>query len=221
MTPFATIEALAIERHGEAAITARLQTPKTPEALSAIPGDRFLSQATKCIFQSGFNWELIEQKWPRFEEVFDGFALSRWTLMTDDDVHELLKMKGIVANGAKIASVGENARYFAGLVQAAGSVGAHFARWRPEDYCANIEELRKNGARLGGMTGQMFLRRMGIDALIFSQDVTRALIREGIVTKAPTSARDLAAVQAAINRWRAESGRGLTQISQILALSVG
>lgn len=221
MTPFAAIEALAVERHGEAAVAARLLTPKTPEALRAVPDDRWLSQATKCIFQSGFNWELIEQKWPHFEEVFEGFALARWTMMTDDDVHELLKMKGIVANGAKIASVGGNARYFARLAQEAGTVGAHFARWRPEDYCANIEELRKNGARLGGMTGQMFLRRMGLDALIFSQDVTRALIREGIVTKAPGSGKDLAAVQAALDRWRAESGRGLTQISQILALSVG
>ncbi|MCZ6455328.1 MAG: 3-methyladenine DNA glycosylase, partial [Alphaproteobacteria bacterium] len=33
--------------------------------------------------------------------------------------------------------------------------------------------------------------------------------------------RDLKSVQAAFNEWRVESGRGLAEISRILAFSVG
>jgi len=42
-----------------------------------------------------------------------------------------------------------------------------------------------------------------------------------VVDKAPTSKRDLAAVQAAFNRWHDESGRPIAQISRTLACSIG
>jgi 3-methyladenine DNA glycosylase Tag len=62
---------------------------------------------------------------------------------------------------------------------------------------------------------------MGKDSFILSRDVVAALIREGVVDRPPSSKRDLAAVQDAFNRWMDESGRGLTQISRTLAMSVG
>ena len=62
---------------------------------------------------------------------------------------------------------------------------------------------------------------MGRDSFILSRDVGAALVREGVVDKPPSSKRDMAAVQAAFNAWMAESGRGLTQISRTLAMSVG
>ncbi len=46
------------------------------------------------------------------------------------------------------------------------------------------------------------------------------LVAEGIIAKAPTSARDKAAVQSAFNTWKAQSGRSLTEISRVLALSI-
>lgn len=53
-----------------------------------------------------------------------------------------------------------------------------------------------------------------------SQNVSARVIAEGLVAKVPTSKRDLAAVQAAFNVWREQSGRSLTEISRVLALSV-
>ncbi|MNN83431.1 hypothetical protein D3C81_2004670 [compost metagenome] len=47
-----------------------------------------------------------------------------------------------------------------------------------------------------------------------------ALKAQGIVDKAPTSQRDLAAVQAAFNQWREQSGRPLCQLSMMLAFTV-
>ena len=37
----------------------------------------------------------------------------------------------------------------------------------------------------------------------------------------PDGKRDLAAVQDAFNQWSAKSGRNLTEISRVLAMSVG
>jgi 3-methyladenine DNA glycosylase Tag len=84
-----------------------------------------------------------------------------------------------------------------------------------------MDYLKKNASRLGGATAQYFLRFEGWDAFILSGDVVKALIREGVVSKAPTAKKDMAAVQAAFNTWRDESGRPVREISRILALSVG
>jgi 3-methyladenine DNA glycosylase Tag len=51
--------------------------------------------------------------------------------------------------------------------------------------------------------------------------VCAALVREGVVDKAPISKKDLAAVQAAFNRWHQETGRPYAHLSRILAMSVG
>jgi len=62
---------------------------------------------------------------------------------------------------------------------------------------------------------------MGKDSFILSRDVVIALLREGVVSNDPKSQRDLKLVQAAFNHWQQESGRPLTQISKILAFTVG
>lgn len=79
---------------------------------------------------------------------------------------------------------------------------------------------KKDAARLGGNSAMYFLRFMGIDSFILSRDVAAALIREGVVDKAPSSKRDMEKVQAAFNAWQRQSGRPLTQISRVLACTV-
>jgi hypothetical protein len=61
---------------------------------------------------------------------------------------------------------------------------------------------------------------MGVDSLIFSQDVVARLVAENVIDKTPSSKRALKQVQDAVNEWRTESGRSLTEISRVLAMSV-
>ena len=44
--------------------------PVSAKKLAAIPDDRWLSCLSQCVFQSGFNWKVVANKWPRFDEVF-------------------------------------------------------------------------------------------------------------------------------------------------------
>lgn len=206
---------------GMDAINARLITPKTPDEIRKIPSDRWLSAMTMCVFQAGFSWKVIENKWPNFETAYDGFDIGRWSMMHDEDIDRLMATDGLVAHAPKIKAVGPNAHFLCQIEEDHGTVGAWFADWQVADYCDNLRIVQKGGSRLGGKTGQMFLRRMGVDTLVFSNDVIKALGREGVVSKMPSSGKDFAAVQDAINQWHGETGRPLTQISQILALSVG
>lgn len=221
MRAFSKILAVAAKRKGGAdALERQLLTPLTRAELAAIPADRWLSEMTRCVFQAGFDWSLIDKKWKGFEVAFGGFDVNRWLLMSDDDVHQLTKAPGIVANVPKIRSVGANAAFLVKAGKIHGTVGAYFASWAPERYMELLQALKAEGSRLGGKTGQVFLRRMGVDSLIFTESVVAALIREGIITRIPSAKKDFSSVQAALDSWCAESGRGLTQISQVLAYSV-
>lgn len=60
-----------------------------------------------------------------------------------------------------------------------------------------------------------------MDSFILSKDVVGRLIAEGVVDKAPTSKKAMAATQAAFNEWRRQSGRSLKEVSRVLALSIG
>jgi len=221
MRDFSELYAIAADRKGGAdALEALLITPLAHDALSVTTDDRWLSAMAKCLFQAGFNWKVIEAKWPGTEEAFDGFNPQRVASYHDDDMDRLLSDNRIVRNGAKVAAVIENAHFIRALASEHGSAGAFFANWPNETFTDLLTVLSKQGARLGGITGQRMLRMMGRDSFILSADVVARLVAEGVVDKPPTSKRELAATQSAINHWSAQSGRGLTQISQILAFSV-
>lgn len=219
--PFAEIFALAAARKGGAeAFEATLPVPKSAAGLEAIPGDRWLAGMTRAIFQAGFSWQVIESKWPGFEAAFRGFDPGRCALMSDDDFDALVQDRRIVRNGAKIRAVAENAAFLNDLARTHGSAGRAFARWPAGDHVGLLGLLKKRAAHLGGTSAQYFLRSMGVDGFVLSKDVVRALIREGVIDKAPGSQRDLARVQAAFDRWRADSGRPMAAISRTLACSI-
>jgi 3-methyladenine DNA glycosylase Tag len=210
-----------LDRKGSAeAIESHLPTVKSAEELAAIPDHRWLAQMTRSVFQAGFSWKVIEAKWEGFEEAFEGFEPQRWVLMRDQDLSRLIKDTRIVRHEKKILSVVANARLLCELADEHGSAAAAFARWPSTAYVELLELIKKRGSRLGGTSGQYFFRSMGKDSFVLSRDVCAALIDAGVVSKAPSSKRDLAAVQEAFNRWMEESGRPLSHLSRILALSI-
>ena len=221
MRPFKDIEKLAADRKGGPKALAKLLPPvQTAKQLAKVGDDRWLSAMAKRIFQAGFNWKVVENKWPGFEAAFHGFAPNRCAMMPDEEIEALLSNPEVIRNGAKLRAVRENAVFVTDLAKEHGSASKFFAEWPDEDYVGLLELLKKRGSRLGGNTGMYLLRGMGKDSFITSNDMVAALIREGVVDKNPTSKRDMAKVQAAFNAWHAESGRPFTHISRILAMSV-
>ncbi len=214
-------EQAAGRKGGAPALEALLPETGTAAVLKARPDDRYLAEMTKCVFQAGFAWKVIEAKWEGFEKAFFGFVPGRITALSDEDLDAFLLNREIVRNGQKIKATRDNAGFVAGLAREHGSVGAFFAGWPEGDFTGLWALLKNRGARLGGMTGQMFLRRVGVDTPIMSRDVVAGLVREGVIDKSVTAKRDLAKVQEAFDAWRGQSGRPLAQISRVLAASVG
>jgi len=218
MRHFDDIYAIAADRKGGTdAVEAQITPALSPAALAAIPPDRWLATITKCVFNAGFNWKVIEAKWDGFEAAFHGFDVGRCAMMDDDWFDALLTDTRIVRNGTKIQSVRDNAAFLAALD---GGPGTVLGGWPSTEYIGLLDLLKREGSRLGGTTAQYAMRFSGRDSFILSNDVTARLIAEGVIDKPATSKTALRQVQAAFNTWMDQSGRGLTEISRVLAMSV-
>ena len=220
MRHFDEIFDLAAGRHGgAAALAGKLSGPKSMAELAAMPDDRWLSVISKTVFQAGFNWKIIEAKWDGFETAFDGFDVGRCAFMDDEKFDALLQDTSIVRNGTKIAAVRDNAAFLLELREDGGA-GEVLGSWPSTDYVGLLAMLGKRGSRLGGASAQYAMRFAGRDSFILSRDVTARLIAEGVIDKPATSKKAMAAVQEAFNIWMDQSGRSLTAISRVLAMSL-
>src|SRR5216684_3398708 len=106
MTPFRTILAEAERRNGGAAgLAAVLPVAKSPAELAAVPDDRYLSAMSLRIFRAGLKHELVDAKWPAFEEVFHRFEPRRVRAMSDEAMERLMGDKRLIRHWGKLKSV--------------------------------------------------------------------------------------------------------------------
>jgi 3-methyladenine DNA glycosylase Tag len=220
---FAPILKMAAGHHGgKAAALDKSRNTHAVADISKVSADRLLSTMTRCVFNAGFNWKVIEAKWDGFEAAFDGFDPGKLAFFGEEMLDRLVSDERIVRNGQKIKATLENAKFVADIEAKEGGFGHFLATWSADDQVGLMAELNKRGSRLGGATGQYFLRFAGWDAWITSSHVCAALVREGVLDKpAATSKRDLASLQAAFNDYHADSGLPRAQISRLLAMSIG
>jgi 3-methyladenine DNA glycosylase Tag len=221
--PFKTILARAEKRKGGPSGLKKLLPAKPNlKALEKFPDDRMLAEMTKRVFSAGFAWSVIEQKWPGFEKAFLGFKPAKLTFQPDDYWHDLLSDTSIVRNGAKINSVRDNAAFVQEIAKEHGSFAKFLAQWPSSDEIGLLNLLTKRGSRLGGNTGQMFLRFVGWDGFVTSQDVVKCLRDCGLdIAEEVKSKGDLAKVQTQFNAWAEETGLPYVHLSRICAMSIG
>jgi 3-methyladenine DNA glycosylase Tag len=221
MRHFDEIHAIALNRKGgEKALAKLLHKPKSATALRRIPDDRWLSGMTKNVFRAGFVWRVVEHKWGDFERVFGNFDVHGTAYLSDEAIEVLLEDASIIRHHKKLLAARENATFLLEVAAEHGSAANYFAAYPRENFVDLLEDLKKRASRMGGTSAQYFLREMGKDSFILSRDVVAALTREKIIDKSADSKRDRRAVQNAFNTWCEQSGRSLTEISRILAMSI-
>jgi 3-methyladenine DNA glycosylase Tag len=223
MTPFKTIRARAAKRKGGDKALASL-LPKAPDqkVLAKLKDDRVLAEMSKRIFCSGFVWRVIDQKWPDFEKAFLKFEPKRLLHQPDEFWEGLADDKRIVRHPQKIMSVRANARFVSDIAEEHGSFGKFLAGWPTSDQIGLLDLLAKRGARLGGRTGQYFLRFIGKDSFVTSNDVVACLRDAGLdIAENPTSKKDLKKIQDQFNAWAKETELPIIHLSRICAMSIG
>lgn len=201
-------------------IESKLDLPKSAGQLNAMDDSYYLSTMSRRVFRAGLKHSLVDAKWPAFETAFFGFHPLRVAMMSDEELDALMANTDIIRHWNKLKSVRNNASYLLELIEQHGSVGQWLAQWPQDDVVGLWAELKKNGSQLGGNSGAYFLRMVGKDTFVLTEDVVTALKAQGLVDKKPTSRKDLQRVQAAFNVWAAQSGRPLCQISRLLSMTV-
>jgi 3-methyladenine DNA glycosylase Tag len=219
---FKSIRARAAKRKGGEKVLASLM-PRKPNnrALAKLSDDRVLSEMVARVFSAGFVWDVIDKKWPGFEEAFLEFNPKRLLFQPAEFWDKLAADKRIVRNAQKIKSVRENAKFVIEIAAEHGSFGKFLAKWPAGDQAGLLEVMDKRGSRLGGFSGQYLLRFLGWDAFVLSGDVLLCLRDSGVPIGSGTSKKDLRAAQAQLNAWAKESGLPITYVSRTCALSIG
>lgn len=218
---FAVIHERAIARKGGPdSLNALLPRVATPDELTGLGDDRYLAEITRCVFRAGFVWRVIDNKWPGFEAAFDGFVPLYWQQVAPDVLESLAGDERIVRNLQKIRTVPENARMVVEAAREYGSFGNMLAQWPSDDQAGLLLWLKRHGARLGGNTAQYFLRTVGWDGFILSQDVLAVLRLESLLDATPGSKKALLQAQAAFNEWHRETGLPYSHLSKIASCSI-
>lgn len=221
MRDYQWLHEFCLNRFGSAAaLEAHLPEPLSPAQLRQISDDRYLSTMALRVFRAGLKHSLVDAKWPAFEQVFFGFDPEKVVLMGAEHLERLMQDTRIIRHLGKLKSVPRNAQFMLDVAREMGSFGALIADWPVTDIVGLWKYLAKQGNQMGGLSAPRFLRMVGKDTFVPSNDVVAALVAQDVIDRQPTSQRDLATVQQAFNQWHAQSGRPMCQLSMMLAYTV-
>ena len=219
---FQRIYQRACERKGgPQALATMIDKPQSNKELSKVGDDRFLAEFTMKVFQSGFVWRVVRNKWPDFERVFFEFNIEKILLIPDEMLEQKATDPSIIRNYTKVKTIRDNAIMIDAVAREHESFAKFVADWPSEDIIGLWAYLKKHGARLGGNTGPYGLRTMGKDTFLLTNDVVGYFSKRNIISGSAQSKRSLTAIQQGFNELQQQSGRSLQELSMIISKSVG
>ncbi|NMP16904.1 DNA-3-methyladenine glycosylase I [Thalassotalea sp. Y01] len=226
MEKISTIYQRALERKGSEEKLQALMHPypalvDNNQQLRQLSSDRFLAEFTKKVFQSGFVWRVVENKWPNFEQLFFEFNIEKMLMMPEEMLEQKASDPRIIRNYKKVQTIKANAQMIFETEVEHGSFASFIADWPETDIIGLWNHLKKHGQRLGGNTGPYALRALGKDTFLLSRDVEAYLRAHDLISGGLTSKTSLNSIQRCFNEWQQQSGYSLKEISRLIALSTG
>jgi len=211
----------AARKGGAAKLNILLGPSKQDHFLSAITDDRFLAEFSKKVFQSGFVWRVVENKWPNFETSFFNFNIEKILMMPEEMMERKASDPKIIRNFNKVKTIKANAEMIFAQQQQGQSFAEFIAKWPSDDIIGLWAYLKKHGQRLGGNTGPYALRALGKDTFLISRDVEAYFRAHDIVTGGIQTKSSLNAIQASFNDWQQQCDLSLSQLSRLIAYATG
>jgi 3-methyladenine DNA glycosylase Tag len=128
-----------------------------PPRITPASDNGYFEQMTKAVFQAGFSWQVVADKWPSFQQAFDGFNVDRVAAYTPEDVDRLLSDPAIVRNGRKIEATIANASQFQAIRGEFGSFAEYLRSLNALPYRERQKILSKRFKNLGRTSVFVFL----------------------------------------------------------------
>lgn len=121
----------------------------------------YFEKITQAVFQAGFSWRVIQNKWPNFLVAFEGFDVDKVAGFTAVDIERLVEDKSIVRNGRKIEATIKNARICQELVQEHGSLKAYMRSMDNMTFAKKEKAFCKKFKFMGPMGAFFFFHSVG------------------------------------------------------------
>ncbi|ABV34763.1 conserved hypothetical 3-methyladenine DNA glycosylase [Shewanella sediminis HAW-EB3] len=219
---FSSIYQRASDRKGGSSeLESLLSVSLSADEIGQYRDAELLSEMSKKVFQSGFVWRIVENKWPAYEAAFFNFEAHKILMLSPEQLHQRATDPNLIRHMKKTMAIYDNAMMTHDIAKERGSLAEYIANWPSEEITGLWSVLKRRGTRLGGNTGPYFLRAIGKDTFLLTGDVQGYLKAHNLVDFGFSSKSGLNQVQAVFNQWQQESGRSLADISRILACSVG
>ncbi|WP_299009284.1 DNA-3-methyladenine glycosylase I [uncultured Shewanella sp.] len=219
---FSTIYQRACERKGgETSLESLLEPVGSASAIAQLPENRLLSALSKKVFQSGFVWRIVESKWPAYEQAFFNFEPMKVLMLSPEQWQARASDPTLIRHYKKTLAIYDNALMMEEFRLEQGGLPQIISDWPEDDIIGLWALLKSKGTRLGGNTGPYFLRSIGKPTFLLTNDIKGYFKTHQLIDYGFTSQSGLKQVQAVFNHWQQESGRNLSTLSRILAMSVG
>lgn len=123
--------------------------------------DGYFEQMAKAVFRSGFNWQVIEKKWPDIRKAFAGFSIQRVAKFNESDIDRLMEDKGVVRNYRKITAVIDNAKKMMTVQKEYGSFQNYLKAVGSNGEAKLCKTVVKHFSHVGDSMVVSFLRSVG------------------------------------------------------------
>jgi 3-methyladenine DNA glycosylase Tag len=220
-TVAAIYQRAAERKGGTTKLRMLLGTNRDDFTIADVSDDRILAEFTKKVFQSGFVWRVVENKWPNFEDTFFNFDINKVLMMPEEMMERKASDPKIIRNFNKVKTIKANGQMIFEEQQNGHSFAQFLAQWPSNDIIGLWVYLKKNGQRLGGNTGPYALRALGKDTFLLSRDVEAYFRANNIINGGLQTKSSLLAIQNCFNAWQQESDLSLSQLSRLIAYATG
>ena len=222
MESFEQIYERACERKGgESSLKALMPLVADSKTIVQYSDAQLLSEISKKVFQCGFVWRIVDNKWPAYEQAFFDFEPHKVLMLSPEQLQQRASDENLIRHLKKTMAIYDNALMVHDVKLKYGSFAKYIADWPSDDIIGLWNELKRLGNRLGGNTGPYFLRAIGKDTFLLTEDIKAYLKAHKLIDFGFNSKSGLKQVQIVFNRWQKESDLSLAQISRIVACSVG
>ena len=128
---------------------------KEPAKIIPKGEEDYLRVMTRAVFQAGFNWKVIENKWAGFEAAFDHFDPAKVAGYNPSKISELKVDLRIVRNGSKIEATVHNAQKIIEKSEEYGSFKAYLDSFK--GFEETVMDIKKTFKWIGDFAGYYFL----------------------------------------------------------------
>jgi 3-methyladenine DNA glycosylase Tag len=132
---------------------------KEPERIKPTKLADYLEVLSKAVFEGGMNWEVIESKWPGFQQAFDGFDPEKIASYSPEDIDRLMADPRIIRNGRKVNATIHNAGAMIEAEKEFGGFGKYLEAQRPFE--SQLADMKKRFKHIGNFGVYYFLYVVG------------------------------------------------------------